>query len=278
MAEPLLDTDLKQLTNAPMLTFRCNDSYFAVPIGSVKYITSDVENDLNLHSREKGQHRVIQYSGEAVQLVSFSEILHSTSLSEKVSELIHTLGLRRQDHIDWLDALGESIQHDIPFTKATDPHLCAFGKWYDAFETDDEMLADILKKFDAPHCHIHACAERLLKLSEENQKQEAIRLLEDEKLDSLKKLLLLFDEATQRLREMVRPVTVILEIDTSLFAIELDDLSDIVEFSPADLMQHDHAIDDFSKHSFTAAYLNKDNGPLYQLIDLPRLLVCAHDL
>jgi purine-binding chemotaxis protein CheW len=66
--------------------------------------------------------------------------------------------LREQDHRKWLLELEASVQEHRSFLMTTDPHKCAFGKWYDNYHADNAWLAALLKKVDGPHRQIHAVA------------------------------------------------------------------------------------------------------------------------
>jgi hypothetical protein len=66
--------------------------------------------------------------------------------------------LREQDHRKWLLELEASVQEHRSFLMTTDPHKCAFGKWYDNYHADNAWVAALLKKVDGPHRQIHAVA------------------------------------------------------------------------------------------------------------------------
>jgi hypothetical protein len=66
------------------------------------------------------------------------------------------LGQRQQDHMKWLTESEASVAENRPFALTTDPHACAFGRWYDNFHTDDPWLAAAVRKLDAPRRRIHA--------------------------------------------------------------------------------------------------------------------------
>jgi chemoreceptor zinc-binding protein len=40
---------------------------------------------------------------------------------------------RKNDHIHWVNEFERSIKNDEQINLNTDPHECAFGKWYDNF-------------------------------------------------------------------------------------------------------------------------------------------------
>jgi chemotaxis signal transduction protein len=255
-----------------VLTFRCKDRYFALPVSSVRYIMSEPSQGVTLHDNSFKARRVIQFSNQSIQLMHFSHLLNLTSQLEDIQEIQHTLQLRRQDHIDWLNALEQSILKGIPFTKATDPHKCAFGRWYDTFETEDDFLRDILARFDEPHKRIHASAERLLKLAAEDQKTEAMLQLKQERDTTLKRLLELFDEAYFRLQSMTRPVIVVVESGTSVFAIEMDEVSGIVECQPSDFIDNSGVSEGYDPNSIISCYVSWEGEPLHSYVEPAALL------
>jgi hypothetical protein len=174
------------------------------------------------------------------------------------------LELRRQDHIDWLDALEYALKTGTTFSKSIDPNMCAFGKWYNDFTSEDELLDDILKRFDAPHKAIHGCATRLLALAQNDQKKEALRLLELQRTSTLQSLLRLFDDACHRIKEMIKPITIILEVQERVFALDLDEINDILEFDPSDVVNSSEV--NIPDNPMICAYLNKSGKPLHLLL------------
>lgn len=212
------------------LTFQLSGTHYAVPISQVRYI-EQITKDTRRVDTDQGPYEVTDYQGKAVRVVDFAQLTHGHSTHKENAELVQTLEQREQDHIDWLDALEDSIRNGSPFNKATDPHLCAFGKWYDQFNPEDELLQDIMKDFDEPHKRIHSLAEKLLGLVEEDQKAKALNILDKERNTTLNKLRNLFDIARDRISTMTRPVFVFVRSGASgLVAIRLDAIDDIIIF------------------------------------------------
>lgn len=269
----MANSALIELAGCTVLTFRCNDRFFALPINSVNYIMSEQGNNVNLRSTDHQTRKAMDFNGQVIQIIDFSRLIGASSQVEEVRGVIELLQQRRQDHISWLDALEHSLTTDEPFSKATDPHKCAFGLWYDAFETDDDLLSDILKKFDEPHKRIHGSAETLLSLSSSGEKQEAIRRLGIERTTTLKRLLDLFDEASQRLNDMIRPVLVVLEANDQMFAIELDEVSGILECTSDEVVSSTEDIDGYVRvDHIVSAYISRDGLPMHSLIEPKKLL------
>lgn len=221
------------------LTFQMSDTHYAIPISQVRYI-EQITKETRRVDTAKGPYEVTDYQGTAVQVIDFAKLTHGHSSHKENAELVGTLKQREQDHIDWLDALEDSVRNGTPFTKATDPHLCAFGKWYDQFEPQDELLQDIMKDFDAPHKRIHSLAEKLLGLVDEGQKAKALDTLEKERNTTLAKLRNLFDIARDRISTMTRPVFVfVCNNRNGLVAIRLDAIDDIIIFDKKHYANYD---------------------------------------
>ena len=80
------------------------------------------------------------------------------SLKEENEALCQLMEQRAQDHKRWVQELADSVVQSRRFKLATDPHQCAFGKWYDTYKTDNLLMSSFLKEFDEPHKKIHGMA------------------------------------------------------------------------------------------------------------------------
>lgn len=215
------------------ITFCVGHTRFALPVNAITYITSASAIEThNAPNQQKQMQAVFDFDGQPIELYRFNQIIGSSSQAMIVSELIQLLNDRQQDHIYWVDALEHSIVTGEPFAKATDPHKCAFGMWYDNYTPDDSELAEIMKRFDAPHKRIHSLAEKLLNLAKTQKgTHEAINILNDEKTSTLKELLRIFSLARSRLEDLLKPVIIIIQSQNHHFAIELDNIGGIKDFS-----------------------------------------------
>jgi methyl-accepting chemotaxis protein len=104
----------------------------------------------------------------AVSLISFFGVRGMGTDAEDTitkNELVENLISKEVDHLNWGDSVGELLTNEdvTKLQVETDHHKCAFGKWLysDArkqAEKDIPALADILKKIEEPHQHLHASA------------------------------------------------------------------------------------------------------------------------
>ena len=239
-----VQTEQPNAHSGSYITFRLGNARFALQVDYVRYITAaNTLKKRETPDEQQNNHTLFDFNGEAVALYHFSDIIGSHSQAKSVEELITLLNQRKQDHITWIQALKHSLETGETFKKATDPHQCAFGQWYDNYTADDDELADILARFDAPHKRIHALAEKLLNMAKTSEgTQEALTILEDEKRSTLNELLKIFGLAASRLEDILKPVVIIIALDESHYAIELDHIEDIQSFTEdnwlPDLPQH----------------------------------------
>lgn len=214
------------------ITFRSGSTFYALPIGNVRYISArDALTIRPTPQQDRTASQVFEYDGKATALYRFCEMTGSNSQVDESAELVKLLTARRQDHVDWVDALEHSIKTGEAFTKATDPHQCAFGKWYDQYTPEDEELKEIMVAFDEPHKRIHALGIQLTDLAhQQNNQAEAMRQLSRERSTTLKLLMELFAKAIARLEDLVRPVVLVLDSGEKNFALEVETISDIKHF------------------------------------------------
>ena len=98
---------------------------------------------------------VINLRGQVIPVIDLRLRMGMTSLVDEAEDLIALLDQREQDHKNWIAELESSVRERREFKLATDPHKCAFGKWYDNYKSDNRVLANCLTKFDEPHQKIN---------------------------------------------------------------------------------------------------------------------------
>ncbi len=189
--------------------------------------------DVNLAPRPNpGVRGVIRARGQTFPLVDMRGLFGCASAAEGATQLIEMLRMRRVDHEKWIAELAASIQEGRPFTLATDPHQCGFGKWYDHFHTDDAMLASHMRRFDAPHQAIHALAAEVLGLAARGERDEALARVELARGRVLAKLVQLFHAAEGLVRQAYQEIAVLLRAGEGRpYAIAVDSVDTLVEIS-----------------------------------------------
>ena len=244
MAEAVLALDsgvdlFDSAGNLEVITFSIDNAQYAIPISQVRYIEQDNRKTTRVDS-SNGVLEIVQYQGETVPICEFSEMVNVESEYKRNVVLVDLLKEREIDHISWMNALETSIRDGAEFSQSKDPHQCAFGKWYDKFEPSDEVLIDILARFDEPHKQIHALADILLGQVAKGDRDGALERFENAKKIILGRLLTLFQQATDRVQSLIRPVLVFVARKGSKpLAVRLNAINEIVtcnikQFEPYD--------------------------------------------
>ena len=165
---------------------------------------------------------VINLRGRVLPLIDLRKRIGLASLAEENAAFVAMLEQREKDHHKWLDELEASVRERREFRLTTDPHKCAFGKWYDTYKPESTLVAMHLKKFDQPHKQIHAVAVEIAKLEAEGQIDQAHALIEETRTGTLARLVTLFGELRSLARESSREIALIVEDDGKSFAISAD--------------------------------------------------------
>ena len=220
-----------------IFTFFIEDMMFGLDVENVLMLGQDISDIQRLPVEERGFCGVTKYQGTIVPVLDFAHRLGIASGMDTKSELITTLIDREKDHIEWMNALEIAIKTGAAFVKALNPDECAFGKWYNKFETRDETLQELLQQFDEPHRKIHALGEELLQLRDNDLVDEALDRLTHERATTLRRLRTLFVRARDQIQGGIRQVLLFVTIDgkTPRYALMIDDINDVINYMPTEL-------------------------------------------
>jgi purine-binding chemotaxis protein CheW len=170
---------------------------------------------------------VINLRGKVMPVIDMRIRLGMPSLKAETEKLISLLAQREQDHKNWINELEQSVKERREFKLTTNHHLCAFGKWYDTFKTDNLLLATLLKKFDDPHQRIHAIARNVISLGKANNLDAAYKIIDDTRNGDLAEMVRLFALLRLALQESLREIAVVLAAKEHTFAITVDSVETV---------------------------------------------------
>lgn len=215
--------------------------HFAIPIESLQemVVLPAVYHVPNTPEYIRG---VINLRGRVFPLVDLRKRIGWLSSQEDVSAFCHLMEQREQDHKNWLGALESSVRDGVQFKLTTDPHQCAFGKWYDSYHADNPWLTDLLKAFDDPHQAIHREGATICRLVVEGKRQEAEKHLQETQKSVLSVLLRLFAELRALFRQSHIETVAILRAGERTFGVTVDAAISVEKLAP-------HSIEDLPANS-----------------------------
>ena len=92
------------------------------------------------------------------------------------------------EHLLWINELNLSILNGTPFTGATDPQQCAFGKWYAGYYAENSTFKGLLQAWEQPHIRLHESAARIVKALAQSEQRTAETIYQQETLPALANL------------------------------------------------------------------------------------------
>lgn len=200
-------------------------SPFALPLQEVNHIAT-LPPDFRHSGPDTEDY--FTFEGNPLPFISAWNVLGKATLYKEYADILAMLPARRQDHLDWMAALKQSLLTGAPFTKARDPHDCAFGKWYYSYQAEDRRVELLLGRFEQPHALIHNLAETLLGMAGDNRRDEALAMLHEMEKTTLKKLLDIFDHAEVLMHDLQRRIALIVEKSGEHFALGADSIRTLV--------------------------------------------------
>lgn len=166
---------------------------FGIPVSCVSEMIQ-IPTLTPLPHPSHGMRGVFIQRGKTIAALDFRAIMGMPSLDAEIGEFRAMLEAREQDHRNWILELERSVKENRPFTLATDPHKCAFGRWYDNYESDSVLIASHLQKFEGPHNRIHALAVEVQRLVEEGRPEAAARRIDAVRASELNEMIVLFSQ------------------------------------------------------------------------------------
>lgn len=256
----------------PWVVFMLHKSQMAIPAEYVQsmVVTSEPSKVPNTAGYIRG---VINLRGTIVPLIDLRVRLGMPSFLTEVEAFCSLMDQREEDHRRWLAELEDSMRSGREFTLATDPHQCAFGKWYDSYKPASYTLASLLKQFEEPHRIIHGIAAKVFALVKKGDLAGALKLIEECRDQELAQMIELFDHARQYYRTQNREVAIVLEYQRTLIAMAVDSIESVEHFERESIAEAPPTFAGAQETRFiTLTGRRKQNGSTVLILDTERLL------
>lgn len=180
---------------------------------------------------------VIDFRKRQIQLIDTRVLLSLKSIAEEIKDFNSMMDQRLKDHMNWLETLEKTVREDTEFTLTTDPHKCAFGKWYDSYKPKNANIhfMSTFAKFDKPHKAIHNIGIKAKDLIDSGKKDEAIDLINSVKNTELKQMMYLFDEIKEAFKDSSKEIVVVIgEDESKCIGLSIDQVASIEHLSEID--------------------------------------------
>lgn len=210
---------------------------------------------------------IFNLRNKIIPLIDFRKLLGYESFDDENNQLITMLKEREQDHINWLNELENSVLENREFTLTTDPKKCKFGIWYHSFKSENSSIDLFLKEFEEPHNKIHAIAHRVAELLKANKKDDALKLIAHSKLKELKRMLGLFEELFNMLKNTNKEFVVIIQSNNGIKSFTVDKIDQIIKVEDEDI-----SVLESAELKGTAKEVIKRDGDIILKLDIMALL------
>ena len=181
---------------------------------------------------------VINHRGSIIPVIDARALLGFAPRGHEARGLEERFDAMRIEHKHWLDALAQSVQDNTGFDKTTDPHRCELGRWLDTATAGGDScdtlfsepgVATLIKRFEAPHQRFHAIAHEVRTMRDQEQHEQALRLIEQTREHELGAMTELFSQISDAVAKQFQSMLVITEHEGRKAAIAVDGVSFVTD-------------------------------------------------
>jgi len=224
----------KPLHDMPWVIFRLMQGQFAVSANHVREMVA-MPKVVSVPKTPDYIRGMMNLRGKVFPVIDLRLRLGMASSTSETDVLIELLNQREQDHKNWIAELEASVRECRGFKLATNPHKCAFGKWYDNFITDNRILATCLEQFDEPHKKIHAIAVKVKELEGQKEFDAAYEIINQTKERELARMIELFAEVRDLLKHSNREIALVLESKEKAMIVSVDSVASVERIVESDI-------------------------------------------
>ena len=217
-----------------LIVFSVGTNKYAMNIENVQRIIESLEATAipNAHEYIDG---MISYEERVIKILNFRKLINMKTYQ---SELVTLFTGLKQGHKEWVDALKNSLETGVTFTKTLNPHACGLGKWIDAFTAYDDIVVEVLNELVEYHKQLHLTGGVALELYEKD-KEAALALFNEKIMEIYAHTMGALNRFTDELDLVANSLQklIIYDNSSSLFAIRVDTIEDIAHVEESDFKQ-----------------------------------------
>lgn len=175
---------------------------------------------------------IMRFRGAAVPVINMRTLFNSASIQDEYEDFKKMIDQRITDHINWVGKLEESVASGERFTLPTDPHQCAFGRWFYQFDSKELTVKHHLNKIEEPHRLLHEIAhdvEFYKNKDTQEAKDKIEKLLDTVKSEYMSKVIELLEETKVIFESVYSEMMVVLEKDGKQASLVVDEILSVEE-------------------------------------------------
>jgi purine-binding chemotaxis protein CheW len=219
-----------------LIVFSVGSNRYALNIENVQRIiqASQLTDIPNAHEYIDG---MMSYEDRVLKVLNFRKLISLKTYNEELKILFMKL---KQAHVDWVDALKNSIENGAVFSKTTNPHACELGKWIDSFTAYDDRVTEVLNELVEYHKLLHTTGGNALDIYKKDPQKAKkildidISLIYEHTIGALDIFVKELDLVANSLQKLI-----IYDKGDMTFAIKVDTIEDIAHVSEKDLISSD---------------------------------------
>ncbi|MEG1684121.1 MAG: chemotaxis protein CheW [Oscillospiraceae bacterium] len=218
---------IEQGEEMPWLVFRLKGQHFAVNSSCVMSIFMLQQDIVAVPGYSSNVRGVINLRGDMIPVLELRLLMGMETMESEHEAFDWMMEQRKQDHINWVTELVRCKDCGESFSLATDPHKCAFGKWYDAYRPTEQSVVFQLGKIAEPHERLHTAAKRMMALQEsaDERQAEIQALLQETQGELMPRVLQLLEETKAVVRNSAHEMCVVLAQNGGSIGILTDEVS-----------------------------------------------------
>ena len=253
---------------------KIKDSICALNSAKVESILLLEEDIIRLPGSNDIHLGIIRYRGGVLPIIDLRRMMGMIPHLVEQNEFEQMLEQRKQDHINWVAELERCVHCGDPFKLATDPHQCAFGKWYDHYKPTSQAIAFQLKKIDEPHRKLHETAHKALeyeKISDPAEREKYIQQVIQEEAKQYMRLVVDYLEETKKIfRSDHHRMVIVLADQNGSAGIMVDEVLSVENLVPVSKGDHEELL---GVQSYVSQIAQRKTGAsLVLVLDSDKLL------
>ena len=259
-----------QKSDIPLIVFRLKDNYFSISSQNVVAIIKE-PNITQVPQSSKFVKGIFCHREETFKLIDLRRVFSMKGVSEEYNEFCELMDQRAADHKNWLKELENSVIEKREFSLTTNPHKCAFGKWYDNFRKQKDLnlrITRVLDQFDKPHQTIHNIAHQVKDLAAKENFEDAHNIIEKTRNNQLSSMIGLFDEMKNQYKEGNQQLVVVMREKERKTAIAVDFVNSVEFLDDVDISNiNNELINPNSEKIFEGLAKTNDDKMVLKLSD-----------